>query len=146
MNSTDGTLETFTKGSLREPVIAGTNVGVVFPPYKWNEKEYFDAAPVCSIPVEQAKKLGADIILAVDIRSEVPGQYKIYNGFDSIFRIEMIESKLINDAQAQKADFLIKPQTGELFWGDFSTIKDVIKSGEDSTNEIIEKLKEALNA
>ena len=146
LNSTDGTLETFTKGSLREPVIAGTNVGVVFPPYKWSGKEYFDAAPVCSIPVEQAKSLGADIILAVDIRSEVPGQYKVYNGFDSIFRIEMIESKLINDTQAQKADFLIKPQTGELFWGDFSTIKDVIKSGEDSTNEIIGKLKEALNA
>ncbi len=146
LNSTEGILETFTTGELREPVIAGTNVGVVFPPYKWNDKEYFDAAPLCSIPVEQAKDLGADIVLAVDIRSQVPTNYKVYNGFDTIFRVEMVESKIINDKQAEQADFLIKPETGNIFWGDFSTSNDIIKAGEEATNKIIDRLKEELNA
>ena len=117
LNSTEGILETFTTGNLSEPVIAGTNVGVVFPPYCWNGKEYFDAAPICSIPVEQARTLGADIVLAVDIRSPVPENYRVYNGFDTIFRIEMIESRIINEQQSTKADFHITPETGELFWG-----------------------------
>ncbi len=146
LNSTAGELEVFTSGSLQEPVIAGTNVGVVFPPYRWNDTEYFDAAPVCSIPVEQAKDLGADIVLAVDIRSTVPDKFKIYNGFDSIFRVEMIESKIINDQQAAKADYLIKPATGDLFWGDFSSMTAVISSGEEAVNSIINSLKEKLNA
>ena len=146
LNATDGTLETFTSGNLQHPVIAGTNVGVVFPPYCWKGKEYFDAAPICSIPVTQAQELGADIVLAVDIRSPVPGNYRIYNGFDTIFRVEMIESRIINEQQFLQADFQIKPETGELFWGDFSTIDKVIKAGEDATGRILDRLKDKLNA
>ena len=146
LNSTRGILETFQKGLIREPIIAGTNVGVVFPPYKINNEEYFDAAPICSIPVQQVKTLGADVVLAVDIRSEVNDHFKIYNGFDTIFRIEMIESKLINDRHADRADFLLRPDTGNIFWGDFSTIKEVISAGETATEKIITNLKEKLNA
>lgn len=141
LNMSDGKLEVFTEGSVKPPVVAGTNVAVVFPPYKWNNKEYADAAPVCSVPVQEVQDLGAEVVLAVDIRSKIPTDFKIKNGFDSIFRIEMIESKIINDIEAEKADIVISPETGNIFWGDFSTSEEVIASGRDATNKILKQLK-----
>lgn len=144
LNLTDGKLESFTRGPLRQPVIAGTNVGVVFPPYRWNGKEYADAAPVCSLPVDEAKALGADVVLAVDIRTPLPPHFRILNGFDTIFRIESIESTLINNQRAERADIVVCPDTGPLFWGDFSQNAEVIRAGEDAVNTALPRLRELL--
>ncbi len=144
MNLTDGVLESFTSGPLRMPVLVGTNVGVVFPPYRWNGKEYVDAAPVCSLPVDEARALGADVVLAVDIRTPLPPKFRVLNGFDTIFRIESMESTIINDLRAQRADIVIKPETGLLFWGDFSHNDEVIAAGEKAVEEILPRLRELL--
>lgn len=144
LNLTDGVLESFTRGPLRQPVIAGTNIGVVFPPYRWNGKEYADAAPLCSLPVDEARDLGAEVVLAVDIRTPLPPDFRVLNGFDTIFRIESMESTLINNQRAERADVLVAPQTGPLFWGDFSRNAQVVRAGEEAVEAALPRLRELL--
>jgi NTE family protein len=144
LNLTDAMLETFTTGKLRPAVKAGTAVGVVFPPYHHAGKVYVDAAPVASVPVEACRRLGAEVVLAVDIRTPVPVPMAIQNGFDVISRVEMIESNLINSREAAQADFLLRPEVGDVFWGDFTRLEGVIAAGEKAASEMLGEIKAAL--
>ena len=144
LNLTDGRLENITSGSLREAVYAGTNVGVVFAPFRWHDKSYIDAAPVRSVPAAEARALGGEVVLAVDIRSRLPENYSIQNGMDVIMRLEQIESNLINEQTLNDADLVLRPQVSGVFWGDFSRTEEIIKIGEDAVAGILPRLRELL--
>lgn len=144
LNLTDGVLETFTDGELQKIIYAGTNIGVVFAPFKWNGKSYIDAAPICSVPAIQARNLGVDCVLAVDLRTSLPENYTIQNGLDVIMRLEQIESNIINEQITSTADLIIRPQVSGVFWGDFSRSAEIISAGEIATNAIIPELQKRL--
>jgi len=144
INMTDGIIETFTAGNIKDAVNAGTAVGIVFPPYLWNKKHYSDAAPTSSVPAYAARDLGADIVLAIDIRTEVPAMEAFHTGFDVVSRIEMINSKILNDQEVSSADFTLTPPVLDIFWGDFSDVESIINIGRESAKEIIPELKERL--
>ncbi|MHC4874724.1 MAG: patatin-like phospholipase family protein, partial [Planctomycetota bacterium] len=144
LNMTDGKIETFMEGNIKDAVNAGTAVGIVFPPYPWNGKHYSDAAPTSSVPVYAARELGADVVLAIDIRTEVPKMEAFHTGFDVVSRIEMINSKILNDKEVASADFTLTPPVLDIFWGDFSDVEKIIQIGRDSAEKIIPELKEKL--
>lgn len=145
LDMTDGKLATFYDGNIKDAINAGTAVGIVFPPYPWNGKHYSDAAPVSSVPVYAARELGADVVLAIDIRTDVPKMEAFHNGFDVVSRIEMISSKILNDREVASADFTLTPPVLDIFWGDFSDVESIIKIGEDAAREILPQLKEKLS-
>lgn len=135
LNLTQGRLETIDRGALHPAAMASTNIGVVFPPFRWGTDDYVDPAPLCAVPVHAARRLGAEVVLAVDIRADIPRPFPIQNGFDVISRIEMIESKTINDLETGGAEVVLRPDTGEVFWGDFSDLDPIIAAGEAAVSE-----------
>lgn len=144
LNLDDGRLENFTAGRLRDVIYAGTNVGVVFAPFAWNGKSYIDAAPVRSVPAAEARALGGQVVLAVDIRSPLPQNYRVQNGMDVVLRLEQIESSIINGQTLAHADLVIRPEVNGVFWGDFSRTEEIIKIGEDAVAAVLPRLKELL--
>lgn len=145
INLTDGQLTTFTKGPVRKSTCAGTAVGVVYKPYVWEEKDFADAAPVCGIPVHLCRELGADLTIAVDIRTPTPPKAVIQNGFDVISRIEMIQSRTLNDSECASADFWLKPDIGNVFWGDFTDLEPIVELGEEAMRAALPELKRLLD-
>lgn len=123
---------TFSSGPLQPALKAGTAVGVVFKPYRWQDHNWIDAAPVCSVPVSACRALGAETVLAIDIRTPLPACEHIQNGFDVISRIESIESRIINDLESKQADILIKPDVGNVFWADFTSLDRIVTIGEEA--------------
>lgn len=146
LDLTNGELKTFAQGSVRQATKAGTAVGVVYPPFLWNDREYADAAPVASVPVNACRALGVDVVLAVDIRTPKPVPFFVQNGFDVISRVEMIQSSQLNDAECDSADMIIKPDVGDVFWGDFTKLPDVVKRGEDAMRARLDDVQELLQA
>ncbi len=132
LNLSKGETTTFTNGSIQDAANAATAVGIVYPPYEINEELYVDAAPISSVPVFAARNLGVDVVVAIDIRSPLPYPFPIQHGFDVLRRIESMESKIINDREADTADILLKPDTGNVFWGDFTNLAPIIQAGEDA--------------
>lgn len=144
LNLTEGRLESFTQGTLREPILCGTTVGVVFPPRRMGGAEYIDAAPLCAVPVRLCRALGADVVLAVDLRSDVPTGFRVQNGFDVIQRIEQVASRTLNDAEAGEAAWWIRPQTGPVFWGDFTNLDPILQAGAEAVREMIPAIRARL--
>lgn len=146
LNLYDGQVENITSGPLREAVYAGTNVGVVFPPFQWHGKAYIDAAPVRSVPAAEARALGGEVVLAVDIRSPLPPRYTVQNGMDVVMRLEQIESDIINSGQLAAADLVLRPAVAGVFWGDFSRTEEIVQIGADAATAILPELRKKLSA
>lgn len=144
LNLTEGRLETFTHGPVREPILCGTTVGVVFPPRRMGAAEYIDAAPMCAVPVRLCRALGADVVLAVDLRSDVPTGFHVQNGFDVIQRIEQVASRTLNDAEAGEAAWWIRPDTGPVFWGDFTNIDPILHAGAEAVRGVLPAIRARL--
>ncbi len=144
IDMTNGRIKIFKEGNIREAVNAGTAVGIVFPPYLWNGIHYTDAAPISSVPTNAVRELGADVVLAIDIRTSVPKMTAFHNGFDVISRIEMTSSKILNDQEIASADFVLTPDVLDIFWGDFSDVEKIINLGKTAAKKIIPEIKERL--
>lgn len=145
LNLTLGTLDTFTQGPLRQACKAGTAIGVVYRPYKFYDEEFADAAPVCAVPIDACRALGASRVLAIDIRTPKPATMAMQNGFDVISRIEMIQSSRLNDNECAKADLLLQPDVGSMFWGDFTRLDAMIAAGESAMRNALPQLREILD-
>ncbi len=146
LDLTHGRLVTFTGGPLHAALRAGTSIGFVFPPEPMDGALYVDAAPLSSVPVRACRGLGASVVLAVDLRTELPDPFPIQNGFDIISRIESMESRALNSQEVAEADVVIRPDVGGVFWGDFTQVDDVAAAGAAALREALPRLREVLRA
>jgi NTE family protein len=64
---TTGTLKVFAEGDLAEAIRASMSIPAVFEPFNIDDKYYLDGGVLDNLPVNQAKALGYDIVIAVDL-------------------------------------------------------------------------------
>lgn len=132
---------TFFRGSMREAVQASMTIPGVFPPLRWKEKLLVDGAVVETVPVSAAFKLGADIVIAVDVRSKLRHTSSIDNGLAIIFRANKISGIKLSDLQLKKADFILSPGIKNISWMSFKKAGYCIQQGEKEANLKIGEIK-----
>jgi NTE family protein len=138
----------FGKGNTGAAVRASCSIPGVFRPVKIGDRVYIDGGVVSPVAVDAAKRQGADVVIAVDISSDVEGT-KPETTIDTILQaINIMYSQLAN-LQCSRADVLIKPRVGHIASSDFSKRHEAILEGEKAAmdaipkiNEILEKLRE----
>lgn len=145
LDLTDGRLEEWTEGPLAPALKAGVAIGLVFAPYRHNDRQYADAAPVCPVPVRLCRRLGAKTVLAVDICAPLTRPLPSYTGFDVVRRIMSIQSETLNEQEVERADVLLKIDASDVFWGDFSRIDELVERGRAAAGDILDKLREKLD-
>ena len=118
------------KGDLREAIIASSSLPGFFPPVEVDGTLMCDAGLVNNMPVDEARQLGADVVIAVSLNSEVDAISEFSTGIEVIFRGEEIGSKLINDRKKARADVVIEPEMHGRYWLDFRDPASVVAAGE----------------
>lgn len=119
----------FTEGLLSEAIFSSIAIPGVFPPVEKNGKVLVDGGIINLVPVTAAQKLGAEIIIAVDVSLNIkPTQFN--NGHDILFRTEMIKEKEIGQLKMQDADIVIRPEVGDYSWARFSEVASLVKEGQ----------------
>jgi NTE family protein len=124
-----GRVATFTRGPLAPALKAGAAVALVKPPVMLDGREYVDAAVAAAIPVSACRKLGAPAVLAVDVGSPFPEHTPLDTGFDVVWRLVQVTSKLLNDRESAGADWTLRPEVQDVFWGDFTRIGETVDAG-----------------
>jgi len=138
----------FGKGNTGAAVRASCSIPGVFRPVKIGDRVYVDGGVVSPVAVDAAKRQGPDVVIAVDISSDVEST-KPETTIDTILQaINIMYSQLAN-LQCSRADVLIKPRVGHIASSDFSKRHEAILEGEKAAmdaipkiNEILEKLRE----
>lgn len=118
----------FNSGNAGQAVRASCSIPNVFLPALIQGKRYVDGGLVSPVPVETAREMGADIVIAVDISAR-PGAGKtgLFGIFDQTINI-LGQQALQRELAA--ADVVIAPDVGTLGIADIEAKHQAILAGE----------------
>jgi NTE family protein len=135
---------TISAGSLRHAVMASCSVPGVIEPVQNGSQLLSDGGITSLVPVQAAKKEGANIILAVDVEKDIKKGSEIRTASDIYSRASDITSHCLVDYELKEAHVVIRPNVGNLLWYDFSHARELIYEGEKAAKECLENIKNAI--
>ncbi|MCA9731351.1 MAG: patatin-like phospholipase family protein [Deferribacteres bacterium] len=139
-----GEAKTFTRGSIRKAVLASASIPGFLPPVTYNGHYLVDGAVTAPIPVEAVRELGANIVIAVDVGQDMLAtEHATRNIVDLIFRTNSITAGSLRNQLLEKADFVIRPEVGNIHWADFSEFDRLVELGEAACEAVVEKIADA---
>lgn len=141
----DGSLVVMQKDvNLSTAMRASMSVPGAFSPYPWKDHLLVDGGLSQNLPVELAKEMGADIIIAVDASTPLEKKQRVSSVTAVMGQMvailtdrNLIESKKKLGPQ----DILINVELGELSAADFDRSKEIIDVGELSARKYTQELK-----
>ena len=129
----------FGKGNAGTAVRASCSIPGIFRAVRISDRVYVDGGVVSPVAVEAAKRLGADVVIAVDISSAVD-HTQPEGTIDTILQsINIMYSKLSSN-QLSKADVVIKPKVAYIGSADFSKRHEAILEGEKAAIEALPQI------
>ncbi len=124
----------YTSGSLRTAVRASCALPGIFPPVKDGDMLLVDGGWVERVPVICARDMGADVVIAVDVSSEI-SKFDDTSGLDIVLRADAVTRVFLNELLLDEADVSVHPAVNETHWADFSNPRQLIREGELATLE-----------
>ncbi len=129
-------------GDVGAVVRASAAVPGIFEPMKIGEDEYLDGGLRSPVPTREARAMGADLVIGVDVSTAPQG------GADSqlavMNRAIDIMGKSLRDAQAAAADVMITPDLGSIGSTDFNDRMHAILAGERAAQAALPQLRHKL--
>jgi NTE family protein len=131
-------------GNLREAAWASSAIPGILPPVPWNGRLLIDGGWVDKIPVLPAFKLGADVVIAVDITADLADARDYRRGADIMGRANSIKDAALVALMRRMADAVITPQVKDIHWADFSAYERCIQAGDDAATGMVPTIREML--
>ncbi|WP_179996906.1 patatin-like phospholipase family protein [Acinetobacter sp. YH16050] len=134
----------FIKGNAGQAVRASCSIPNVFVPATIGGTQYVDGGLVSPIPVETAKAMGADLVIAVDISARPTGNQPVsmWGLLDQTLNIMGQQS--INQELAQ-ANIVIQPKVGHIGTLDLKASNQTILEGEKAAQLQVKAILQAIN-
>jgi NTE family protein len=129
------------KGNLAHAMIASSAFPTLFSPVEMNGMLLVDGGVTNNYPIEEVRKMGADIIIGVDVqdgllgRNELKEATKILSQVTALQSIEKMKLNIIN------TDIYIKPDIKEYGLISFDKGLNIIKKGEEASFAVYDQLK-----
>lgn len=135
----------FESGPVRAAVQASSAIAGIFPPILMDGKELVDGGFVNKVPVEVALRLGADVLVAVDVSQDVVDSQEFSRVGTAIsVRANAILSETLKNLQMRFADVVIRPDVRNVHWADFASIADIVPLGEAAAAIALPAVREAV--
>ncbi|MHB8846040.1 MAG: patatin-like phospholipase family protein [Nitrospirota bacterium] len=119
----------YASGSLRTAIRASCALPGIFPPVRDGGMMLVDGGWVERVPVICAQNMGADVVIAVDVSSEI-AKFEDTSGLDIVLRADAVTRVFLNELLLDEADVAIHPAVGHVHWADFSDPRELIRQGE----------------
>jgi NTE family protein len=129
----------FGKGNAGTAVRASCSIPGIFRAVRISDRIYVDGGVVSPVAVEAAKRLGADVVIAVDISSAVD-HTQPEGTIDTILQSINIMYSRLSSSQLSKADVVIKPKVSHIGSADFSKRHEAILEGEKAAIEALPQI------
>ncbi len=135
----------FQRGDTGTAVRASSAVPAVFQPVKVGSREYVDGGLVSPVPVRAARKMGAELVIAVDISS--PPEASAASGtLEILLQTFTIMGKSINTFELKDADLVIRPNLTGISSADFGARRRSIEAGRRAMLAALPQLRAAIEA
>lgn len=134
-----GSEKVFSSGSTGTAVRASCSIPGVFRPVTIGDRLYADGGIVSPVAVDVAKQLGADVVIAVDISSDIDTT-RPEGTIDMLLKSLTIMYSRIALTQLSHADIVIRPKVGYIGSSDFTKRHEAILEGEKAAMEVLPEI------
>lgn len=140
-----GNMVVLDHGDLAEAMRASMAVPGLYPPVPIDNHLLIDGGIARNLPVDVARKMGADIIIAVNIGTPLTKGTELNDVFSvSLQVLKIFGNQNVADSIAQLGphDVLVQPDLGDIGAADFDRMGEAIKLGESQSYDVLSKLTE----
>jgi len=128
-------------GYLPQALLASSAFPTLFSPIELNGNLLVDGGVTNNYPVEEVRKMGADIIIGVDVQDDLKDRKSLKGAtriLVQISNLQMIESM---KEKVKLTDIYLKPDISGFTVISFDQGKDIIRKGEEAAFAVYEKIK-----
>jgi NTE family protein len=133
----------FSEGELANVMRASMSVPGAVAPAEYGGMMLVDGMLTSNLPVEAARAMGADIVIAVNVgtpllkREELTSILGVANQMLSILTEQNVQASL---ASLRPTDVLISPELGDFSTGDFDNLPKITPLGEAAARKVADRL------
>jgi NTE family protein len=131
-------------GDLRLAAKASSAIPGILPPVRLNGRLLIDGGWVDKLPVLPAFKLGADVVIAVDITPGLEETRGYNRGVDIMVRANAIKDSVLVAHLRRLADVVIEPATKGVHWADFGAYERCIEAGAEAARQALPRIRQML--
>ena len=135
-------------GDVGLAVQASTAIPTLRQPIPINDQLLVDGGVLKNTPVEEAKKMGSDIVIAIDVDAKLEQRsLKDFRSFEGVItRVISLGLKAQSEHILDKADIVISPNLGSIGILDLDpkSLARAIKSGEEEAEKMLPKIKKKI--
>ena len=123
----------FSKGSLVDAIVASSSIPAVFPPVLQGDKRLIDGGVLERVPAMRVKKMGADVVVAVDVlgwrnaSEKVPGPLGV--SFETFDIMDNHRTQAYYNKHKKQIDFWLEPDLGDMSQYSLKQIKEAYEKG-----------------
>ena len=128
-------------GYLSQAIMASATFPSLFSPVSIDGKLLIDGGVVNNYPIDEVKKLGADIIIGVDVQDGLKSRKELKNATRILVQISNLQMMEKMAAKRERTDIYIKPDISDYSVISFSDGAEIVKRGEEASFTVYEKIK-----
>lgn len=136
-----GKQEILNQGYLSQAIMASATFPSLFSPVLIEGKLLIDGGVVNNYPVDEVIKLGANVIIGVDVQSGLKSREDLKNATRILVQISNLQMMDKMEEKKQLTDIYIKPDISDYSVISFSDGAEIIKKGEEASFVVYEKIK-----
>ncbi len=129
------------KGYLPEAIMASGTLPSLFEPTRIGDKTLIDGGIVNNYPIDQVKKLGANVVIGVDVQHGLSSKEELISATEILSQINNFRVATDMKKKSEETTIYIKPKIGEYSVLDFNEGDAIIKTGETAAIQKYSELK-----
>lgn len=140
----DGQRTVFVRGNVGQAVRASSSIPGVFEAVSIGKYHYVDGGVTSPVPVDAARELGADFVIAVDISSKANGVADSASLLGNVNQSITIMGQKLGALELTRADVVIRPKVNDIGAADFAQKNRAILEGERAAQAMLPQIKAKL--
>jgi NTE family protein len=129
------------EGYLAQAMLASSAFPSLFSPVEIDGKLLIDGGVVNNYPVEEIRKMGADIVIGVDVQDDLKDRNSLKDATRILVQITNLDMiKIMKDKQ-KLTDIYIKPEVSDYGVISFNEGQEIVKKGEEAAFGVSQQLK-----
>jgi NTE family protein len=145
-NLADGERTVFVRGNTGQAVRASSSIPGVFQAVAIGNAHYVDGGVVSPVPVDAARQLGAEFVIAVDIGSRAQGIASAASMLGNVNQSIKIMGTRLAAQELARADIVIRPEVNDIGPADFAAKNRAILQGERAAQAALPQIRAKLAA
>lgn len=130
------------KGNLARAMIASSAFPSLFSPVEYQDRFLVDGGVVNNYPIDEVRKLGADIIIGVDVQNDLLDRKELNDATKILVQITNLHSIDKMKENVLKTDIYIRPDIKDYGVMSFDSGQEILGRGEEAAFSVFERLKQ----